>query len=75
MLRRILVLLAFATMLPLAGPAPAQDREDNASIARMAIEAEDDKGFLTRFLQSRLSGAGRTVQIDGFQGALSSRAT
>lgn len=75
MLRRILVLLAFATMLPLAGPAPAQDREDNASIARMAIEAEDDKGFLTRFLQSRLSGAGRTVQIDGFEGALSSRAT
>ena len=37
MLRRILVLLAFATMLPLAGPAPAQDRDDNASIARMAI--------------------------------------
>lgn len=73
MLRRILLLLALAVMLPLAGPAPAQ--EDNASIARMALEAEDDKGFLTRFLQSRLSGAGRTVQIDGFHGALSSRAT
>ena len=75
MVRRILLLLALAVMLPLAGPAPAQDQKDDASIARMALEAEDDKGFLTRLLQSRLSGAGRTVQIDGFHGALSSRAT
>ncbi|MCA3442520.1 MAG: translocation/assembly module TamB domain-containing protein [Rhodobacter sp.] len=37
--------------------------------------AQDDPGFLARFLQDRLSGAGRTVQISGFQGALSSRAT
>ncbi len=75
MLRRILLLLSLAVMLPLAAPAPAQDRKDDASITRMALEAEDDKGFLTRLLQSRLSGAGRTVQIDGFHGALSSRAT
>ena len=52
-------LLILAMML-LAGPALAQD---------------DDPGFLARFLQDRLSGAGRSVQISGFQGALSSRAT
>lgn len=52
-------LLILAVML-LAGPALAQD---------------DDPGFLARFLQDRLSGAGRSVQISGFQGALSSRAT
>ena len=52
-------LLIIAMML-LAGPALAQD---------------DDPGFLARFLQDRLSGAGRSVQISGFQGALSSRAT
>jgi translocation and assembly module TamB len=35
---------------------------------------DDGKGFLTRLLQDSLSGAGREVQIDGFRGALSSRA-
>ena len=38
-------------------------------------QSEDDQGFLTRFLQNQLSGAGREVRITGFQGALSSRAT
>ncbi|MFC6637451.1 hypothetical protein [Sulfitobacter sediminilitoris] len=40
-----------------------------------AIAQEDDKGFLTRTLQDLLSGAGRTVSIDGFAGALSSSAS
>ncbi|MCW8843095.1 MAG: translocation/assembly module TamB domain-containing protein [Rhodobacteraceae bacterium] len=35
-------------------------------------DTEEDKGRLTRFLQDSLSGAGRTVTIDGFTGALSS---
>lgn len=35
---------------------------------------ESDKDFLTRSLQDALSGAGRTVSIDGFEGALSSSA-
>ena len=35
----------------------------------------DDAGFLTNLLQNSLSGAGRQVQITGFEGALSSRAT
>ena len=40
-----------------------------------ARAAEDDRDFVTRFLEDNLSGYGRTVTIDGFQGALSSRAT
>jgi translocation and assembly module TamB len=36
---------------------------------------EDDRDFLTAFLEDNLSGAGRSVTITGFAGALSSRAT
>jgi translocation and assembly module TamB len=36
---------------------------------------DDDKGFLTNAIQDALSGAGRTVSIDGFTGALSSAAS
>lgn len=43
-------------------PAPAQD-------------AAADKGYLAALLEENLSGAGRQVTIDGFSGALSSRAT
>ncbi|MFV0411168.1 MAG: translocation/assembly module TamB domain-containing protein [Paracoccus sp. (in: a-proteobacteria)] len=79
MLKRILLLLALIVMLPLTGPAPvlAQDKlsEERAELVELSRQEADDKGFLTRFLQSRLSTAGRTVTIDGFQGALSSRAT
>lgn len=38
-------------------------------------QSDDDKGYLVQFLESRLSDAGRRVTIDGFAGALSSRAT
>lgn len=34
-----------------------------------------DKDFLTRWLEENLSGSGRVVTIDGFQGALSSQAS
>ncbi len=40
-----------------------------------ALAQDDDKGFLTRTIQDALSGAGRTVSIDGFRGALSSEAS
>ena len=40
-----------------------------------ARAAEDDRDFVTRFLEDSLSGYGRTVTIRGFRGALSSRAT
>ncbi len=36
---------------------------------------EEDKGFVTNFLEENLGGEGRTVSILGFAGALSSRAT
>jgi translocation and assembly module TamB len=38
-------------------------------------DAAEDKGWIVNFLQDNLSGAGRQVQIDGFQGALSSQAS
>lgn len=40
-----------------------------------ALANEEDKGRLARLLESSLSGAGRDVSIEGFQGALSSHAT
>lgn len=40
-----------------------------------ALAQEDDRSYLTAFLEDNLSGAGRKVTITGFQGALSSRAT
>lgn len=56
------LLASFLLMLALAaGPAVAQE--------------EDDRGFLTRTIENALSGAGRDVRIEGFQGALSAEAT
>ncbi len=47
-----------------------------AVLAPMAAAAqEDDRDYLTAFLEDNLSGAGRQVTITGFEGALSSRAT
>ena len=43
-------------------------------LGAMAQE-EDDKSRLTRFLEDTLSGTGRTITINGFQGALSSVVT
>ncbi len=45
------------------------------SLAPAQESTEEDKGFLTNFLEENLSSAGRRVSIDGFAGALSSRAT
>ena len=44
-------------------------------IAAAQDTSERDRDFLTAFLEDNLSGAGRTIRIDGFAGALSSRAT
>lgn len=50
-------------LMPLAGP--AQD----------VSQSDADRGFLVGLIEDNLSGAGRTVRLDGFSGALSSRAT
>lgn len=60
-------LLLFVILFPLAVLAQ--------SVAELSEETDDDAGFLTRLLEKNLSGAGREVQIEGFEGALSSRAT
>ena len=64
--------ILFALCLVLAQPLAALAQDSAADISQ---EVDDDKGFVTRFLEEKLSGAGRSVVIDGFQGALSSRAT
>ncbi|WP_135501570.1 translocation/assembly module TamB domain-containing protein [Roseovarius aestuariivivens] len=51
----------FATLLMLPITAAAQD--------------QDDKSYIEGWLQDALSGAGRSVTVTGFQGALSSNAT
>lgn len=84
-----LALFLPAAPLPLAAqdgaaPAPTEQpatkpsggKQDLATAAaEISAEVEDDRGFITRFLERNLSGAGRQVVIHGFQGALSSRAT
>ncbi|MFM2356408.1 MAG: hypothetical protein RLZZ528_2144, partial [Pseudomonadota bacterium] len=55
--------LALALLLLLPLPAAAQD------------QTAQDRGFLQGLLEDNLSGAGRTMRIEGFAGALSSRAT
>jgi len=59
---RALLIFAMLAFLPFMSPLPAGAQDD------------DGPGFLTRLLQDNLSGAGRTVTIRGFEGALSSQA-
>ncbi len=66
----------FVLCLVLAAPLLAQAQDSGADPDTAAEpEPDDDKGFITNFLEEKLSGAGRSVVIDGFKGALSSRAT
>jgi len=58
---RLLPLLALSCALPL--PVLAQDTQ------------EEDRGFLQGLIEDSLSSTARTVRIEGFEGALSSRAT
>jgi translocation and assembly module TamB len=44
-------------------------------LAAIAQDAGDDRGFLTRLIEDNLSSVGRSVRIEGFAGALLSRAT
>lgn len=65
-MRKIWFIL-FAILFPLAVLAQ--------SAAEISEEVSDDRGFITGLLERNLSGAGRSIVIEGFQGALSSRAT
>ncbi|MDQ2095724.1 translocation/assembly module TamB domain-containing protein [Rhodalgimonas zhirmunskyi] len=65
-LRAFLFVLLSVTAFAAGLPTFAQDGQK---------EGEDDKSYLTRLLQDSLSGAGRNIDITGFEGALSSRAT
>ncbi|PAU97698.1 translocation/assembly module TamB domain-containing protein [Paracoccus salipaludis] len=87
-MKKLLAALALVFLLPVA-PIPAQEPPAPpasaaapeaeggiaAKAAEISAEVEDDQGFITRFLERNLSSAGRQVEIRGFQGALSSRAT
>jgi translocation and assembly module TamB len=44
-------------------------------LSRAQDTSEADRGFLTALIEDNLSGAGREVRLQGFAGALSSRAT
>lgn len=66
-LMRKICLILFAILFPLSAMAQ--------TAAEISQQESDDRGFLTRLLERNLSGAGREVVIDGFEGALSSRAT
>lgn len=57
------LILALLTML-IALPALAQDST-----------ADDDRSFLTRFVENQLSAPNRQIRLSGIQGALSSNAT
>ncbi|WP_299968953.1 translocation/assembly module TamB domain-containing protein [uncultured Roseobacter sp.] len=46
-----------------------------AGLMPAVAQDEDDGGFLTRTIEDALSGAGREVNIVGFEGALSSQAS
>ncbi|MFQ6549614.1 translocation/assembly module TamB domain-containing protein [Aestuariibius sp. 2305UL40-4] len=57
--------LALITLLALPLPAAAQE----------TAQEERDVGLIQGFIEENLSGVSRTVRIEGFDGALSSRAT
>lgn len=64
-MRAWILSLALAGGLLPAAPAAAQDLD----------AADGGRGFLASRIEGLLSGAGREVRIEGFEGALSSRAT
>lgn len=72
-MKRFVLRLWLLFWVLLSGLQASHAQQSAAEISQQS--GDDDKGFITRFLQEKLSGAGRQVTIDGFEGALSSRAT
>ncbi|WP_373354213.1 translocation/assembly module TamB domain-containing protein [Pseudoroseicyclus sp. CXY001] len=75
-MRKFLRLLATLTLLaaPLSAP-PALAQDSGMSLLEEAANATSDQDFITRLITGALSDTGRSVVIEGFDGALSSRAT
>ncbi|MBW0158137.1 translocation/assembly module TamB domain-containing protein [Sedimentimonas flavescens] len=69
-MRRSLTLLLL-TLWPVLAPAQEAAAPEPVS----AEQTERDRSYLTGLIEDNLSGAGRSVRLDGFAGALSSRAT
>ncbi|OCX61661.1 hypothetical protein BFP70_15245 [Thioclava sp. SK-1] len=67
-----------ATMFLAVWPAIgfAQDGATDAQAgAATAEQTQRDRSYLTGLIEDKLSGSGRQIRLDGFKGALSSRAT
>ncbi len=45
-----------------------------AAVAQDTADTPDDNGFITRFIQNRISAPGREIRLSGVSGALSSQA-
>lgn len=71
-MKRILLTLALA-LWSMAGTAQNVAPADHGTATD--AQSRQDRSWLTGLLEDSLSGAGRTVRLDGFAGALSSRAT
>lgn len=72
------VIVTCLALLLLASPISAQDGGgffDRLFGTDQAETDEEQGGLLERFLEDNLSGEGRRVSVEGFQGALSGRAT
>ncbi|WP_417806525.1 translocation/assembly module TamB domain-containing protein [Thioclava sp.] len=70
------VLLSLALMIwPLAGFAQDSTPVDQTAGPATEAQTQRDRSYLTGLIEDSLSGAGRSVRLDGFEGALSSRAT
>ncbi|MGZ9811355.1 translocation/assembly module TamB domain-containing protein [Pseudoroseicyclus sp. H15] len=72
---RLALALSFTLALFAAAPVAAQDDDGQMSLLEEAAQATSDQDFITRLITGALSDTGRNVVIEGFAGALSSRAT
>ncbi|WP_295530874.1 translocation/assembly module TamB domain-containing protein [uncultured Thioclava sp.] len=73
-MKRVLLSLALV-IWPLGGFAQDSTPADQGAGAATEAQTQRDRSYLTGLIEDSLSGAGRSVRLDGFAGALSSRAT
>ncbi|TNF16741.1 MAG: translocation and assembly module protein TamB [Rhodobacteraceae bacterium] len=74
-MKRFALLFAFCLTPLIAGAQDTTPPTDAGAGAATAEQTARDRSYLTGLIEDNLSGAGRTVRLDGFAGALSSRAT